>query len=65
MLGKGLRWLRPEAVSSWFEHCSQSVLAGRAHLIGGGSCLSAPSSFSSDDCGSWTGWSHDGNVGPP
>lgn len=39
--------------------------AGRTSLIGGNSCLSTPSSFSPDDCGSWTGWSHSGNVGHP
>jgi hypothetical protein len=39
--------------------------AGRTNLIGRDSCLSAPSPFSSDDCSSWTGWSHSGNVGPP
>lgn len=38
--------------------------AGRAHLMGQSSCLSAPSSFPSDGCSSWTGWSHSGNVGP-
>lgn len=63
MLGKGFISSRLLTVlSSVPSLCWQ---AGRTSLIGGNSCLSAPSSFSPDDCSSWTGWSHSGNVGHP
>lgn len=48
-------------LSAVLSLCCQT---GRASLIGGNSCLSAPSSFP-DACSSWTGWFHSGNVGPP
>lgn len=57
----GHRGRLPVVLSTVPTLCCQT---GRTSLIGGNSCLSAPSSFF-DGCSSWTGWSHKGNVGPP